>query len=154
MDIIKVRVARPRDRKRLTDFQMQMALETEGAELDRRIVSQGIKSLLDDPHKATYFVAEFEGVKGIVGCLMITDEWSDWRNGWVWWVQSLYVLPEYRNKGVFTALFEHVWTIVDSTSDVKGIRLYVDKRNTRAQEVYKSIGMTGEHYITYELMKE
>ncbi len=154
MDIIKVRVARPRDRKRLTDFQMQMALETEGAELDRRIVSQGIKSLLDDPHKATYFVAEFEGVKGIVGCLMITDEWSDWRNGWVWWIQSLYVLPEFRNKGVFTALFEHVWTIVDSTSDVKGIRLYVDKRNTRAQEVYKSIGMTGEHYITYELMKE
>jgi ribosomal protein S18 acetylase RimI-like enzyme len=133
---------------------MQMALETEGAELDRRIVSQGIKSLLDDPHKATYFVAEFEGVKGIVGCLMITDEWSDWRNGWVWWIQSLYVLPEFRNKGVFTALFEHVWTIVDSTSDVKGIRLYVDKRNTRAQEVYKSIGMTGEHYITYELMKE
>ena len=154
MDIIKVRVARPRDRKRLTDFQMQMALETEGAELDRRIVSQGIKSLLDDPHKATYFVAEFEGVKGIVGCLMITDEWSDWRNGWVWWVQSLYVLPEYRNKGVFSALFEHVWTIVDSTSDVKGIRLYVDKRNISAREVYEAIGMTGEHYTTYELMKE
>ena len=154
MDIIKVRVARPGDRKRLTDFQMAMALETEGQELDRRIVSQGVKSVLDDPQKATYFVAELEGVKGLVGCLMITDEWSDWRNGWVWWIQSLYVLPEYRKRGVFTALFEHVWMIVDSTSDVKGLRLYVDKNNTRARELYEAIGMSGEHYITYELMKE
>jgi ribosomal protein S18 acetylase RimI-like enzyme len=154
MDIIKERVARPRDRKRLTDFQMQMALETEGQELDRSIVSQGIKSVLEDPQKATYFVAELEGVDGIVGCLMITDEWSDWRNGWVWWIQSLYVLPEYRQRGVFTALFEHIWMIVDSTSAVKGIRLYVDKNNTRARELYEAIGMSGEHYITYELMKE
>ncbi|HPH53948.1 MAG: GNAT family N-acetyltransferase [Bacteroidales bacterium] len=154
MDIIKVRVARPGDRKRLTDFQVQMALETEGQELDRRIVSQGVKSVLDDPQKASYFVAELEGVEGIVGCLMITDEWSDWRNGWVWWIQSLYVQPEYRKRGVFTALLEHVWMIVDSTSDVKGIRLYVDKNNTRARALYEAIGMSGEHYITYELMKE
>jgi GNAT superfamily N-acetyltransferase len=84
---------------------------------------------------------------------MITDEWSDWRNGWVWWIQSLYVIPEFRKKGVFSALFEHINSLIQASTDVKGLRLYVDKRNKKAQRLYNEIGMSGDHYITYELMK-
>lgn len=153
MEIIKIRVARSTDKSRLVDFQMKMALETEGETLTKSSVAKGVKAAVDDPSIATIFVAEIEGVKGIVGSLMITDEWSDWRNGWVWWIQSLYVMPEYRNKGVFTALFEHINAIIESSPEVKGLRLYVDKRNTKAQKVYDAMGMNGSHYITYEMMK-
>lgn len=153
MEITKIRVARASDRVKIVDFQMKMALETEGEALDEALVTKGVKAAIADPALGTYFVAEVDGVKGIVGVLMVTDEWSDWRNGWVWWIQSLYVMPEYREKGVFTALYEHVNTIIQSTTDVKGLRLYVDKRNTRAQKVYEAIGMNGSHYTTYELMK-
>lgn len=153
MEITKIRVARVSDKAKIVDFQMKMALETEGETLDEALVTKGVKAAIADPSLGTYFVAEVDGVKGIVGVLMVTDEWSDWRNGWVWWIQSLYVMPEYREKGVFTALYEHVNTIIQSTTDVKGLRLYVDKRNTRAQKVYEAIGMNGSHYTTYELMK-
>ena len=87
------------------------------------------------------------------GMLMITLEWSDWRNGWVWWIQSVYVDREFRKYGVFKELYNHIKSIVESSENIRGIRLYVDKRNTRAQKVYESLGMTGEHYSTYEWMK-
>jgi GNAT superfamily N-acetyltransferase len=153
MDIIKVRVAKPSDKSAIVDFQLKMAQETEEQVLDKDTISKGVKAVIDDPSKATYFVAEVDGNKGIVGSLMITDEWSDWRNGWVWWIQSLYVIPEFRKKGVFSALFEHINSLIQASTDVKGLRLYVDKRNKKAQNIYDAIGMSGDHYITYELMK-
>ena len=151
MESIIVRVAKKSDKSAIVDFQIKMAMETENEILDTAVVEKGVRAVLDDPAKATYFVAEDN--KGIVGCIMVTDEWSDWRNGWVWWLQSLYVLQEFRKKGVFTALFEHIKVLMQSTDDLKGIRLYVDKRNKNAQKIYDLIGMTAEHYITYELMK-
>ena len=136
----------------LVDFQLKMALETEDLVLDKTVLEKGMASVLDDPSKARYFVVR----KGelLAGMLMITLEWSDWRNGWVWWIQSVYVDKEFRKEGVFASLYSHVKEIVLKTEEIKGIRLYVDKRNVRAQKVYVAIGMTGEHYATFEWMKE
>lgn len=136
----------------LVDFQMKMAMETEGLELDKAVLEKGITSVLDDPSKARYFVARRGDA--LAGMLMITLEWSDWRNGWVWWIQSVYVAQEFRKEGIFATLYSHIKEIVTKSEDIRGIRLYVDKRNVRAQKVYEAIGMTGEHYATFEWMKE
>lgn len=149
---MNIRIATLKELDTLVSFQMAMALETEELVLDRPILSKGVEAALADPQKGVIYVAEMPG--GIVaGSLMITFEWSDWRNGWIWWIESLYVLPEYRKQGVFHRLYEHIQALVRSDEQIKGIRLYVDKRNTRAQKVYEAIGMCGEHYTTYEWMK-
>ena len=135
----------------LVDFQYKMALESENLELDRVVLTEGVKNAIVDPNKASIYVAEEDGV--ILGSLMITLEWSDWRNGWVWWIQSLYVIPEFREKGVFKQMYSYLQEVVRGREDVKGIRLYVDQSNFRAQKVYQAIGMCGEHYTTYEWLK-
>ena len=135
----------------LVDFQYKMALESENLELDRVVLTEGVKNAVMDPNKASVYVAQENGT--IIGSLMITLEWSDWRNGWVWWIQSLYVLPEYRQKGVFKQMYNYLQEVVKGRDDVKGIRLYVDQSNFRAQKVYQAIGMCGEHYTTYEWLK-
>jgi GNAT superfamily N-acetyltransferase len=149
---MKVRDARAIDAPVIVDFQVAMARETEELDLDRDICTKGVAAVFADGHKGRYFVAESGGE--VIASLMITLEWSDWRNGMVWWIQSVYVRPEYRGRRVYAGMYEHVKQMVESTPDLRGIRLYVDRRNTRAQEVYRRCGMNGEHYQVFEWMKE
>jgi ribosomal protein S18 acetylase RimI-like enzyme len=137
----------------IADFQIEMAFETEnGLRLDLPIVHLGVTAVMDDPSKGKYWLAEVEGK--VAGCLLTVPEWSDWRNGTVLWIQSVYVKPEYRKNGVYKALYQHVKTIVNESSDLRGIRLYVDKTNLNAQRVYEALGMSAEHYHLFEWMKK
>ena len=135
-----------------------MARETEELELDREVLTRGVEAVFADPALGRYYVAEDGAAAAsaaelrVIGSLMITYEWSDWRNGMVWWIQSVYVIPELRRRGVYAGLYTHVKEIVDQ-STVRGIRLYVDKRNVPAQEVYTRLGMNGEHYLVFEWMR-
>lgn len=148
---MKIRPAIINDKEILLDFQLKMAQETEGLNLEKDIVLRGINSVINDPARGKYFVAEIDG--DIVACVMITPEWSDWRCGWVIWLQSVYVVPEARNKGVFRALYNYIKEIVLNNLDYRGIRLYVDNLNKSAGEVYRKVGMNGEHYSVWEWMK-
>ena len=143
--------ANPEDILILAEFQQKMALETENLHLDSETLHAGIGEMFNDPSKGSYFVVR-DHTK-TVGCLMLTYEWSDWRNGTVLWIQSVYVLPEYRGKGVFRMLYKHVQHLVDTNPALRGIRLYVEKENHIAQKVYQAMGMDGEHYQLFEWMK-
>lgn len=146
-----IRPARPEDLDVLVHFQEQMAIETEEIHLDRTTLQRGIRALLEDPSRGSYFVAEH--ASRAAGCLMITREWSDWRAGWVWWIQSVWVDPDQRGRGIYRALYDHVKELANRDDEVRGIRLYVDRRNTAAQDVYARLGMDGEHYRVFEWMK-
>ncbi|MDN4165633.1 GNAT family N-acetyltransferase [Cytophagales bacterium LB-30] len=146
-----IRSAQEKDLPQLVAFQLAMALETENLQLDPAVLTQGMQAVLSDANKGAYFVAEMEGK--VVGSLMITYEWSDWRNGMVWWIQSVFVDKDFRGKGVYKALYTHIQDLVKADEKIRGIRLYVDKTNTSAQAVYKKLGMNGEHYATFEWMK-
>jgi GNAT superfamily N-acetyltransferase len=135
----------------LAQLQVQMAWETEEFKLDPPTVTLGVQAVIDDPSKGKYWIAEMDGK--VAGCLLTVPEWSDWRNGTILWIHSVYVLPAYRGKGLYKALYEHVQNLVKTDGKTyKGIRLYVDKRNTTAQEVYNKLGMNGEHYQLFEWM--
>lgn len=149
---IIIRDANIKDHSDIVDFQLAMALETENLHLDKDILSRGVSSVFEDPSKARYFIADLDG--DTVGMLMITLEWSDWRNGWVWWIQSVYTKPGCRKMGIYKLLYKHVQEIIEKSDNIRGLRLYVDKRNIRAQQVYETLGMNGEHYSTYEWMRE
>jgi GNAT superfamily N-acetyltransferase len=151
-DPIAVRRARPEDAATLIDFQHRMARETEEIQLDSGTLSRGVTGVFAEPSRGTYWIAEEAGT--IVGALLVTHEWSDWRNGTVWWIQSVYVLPERRGEGVFRRLYEHLRGAVETSPDVKGLRLYVDRRNQAAQRVYERLGMTKEHYELFEWLKD
>src|SRR4051794_29993721 len=116
----------------IIDFQLAMARETEELELDREVLTCGVNALFIDPNLGRYYVAEAD--RRVIGSLMITYEWSDWRNGMVWWIQSVYVIPEFRRRGVYGGLYAHVKTIVEPDPSIRGIRLYVDNRNQSAQQ--------------------
>ena len=148
--MINIRKAKIADIPTLVDFQKRLAMETENLTLDEGILTNGMEALFSDPSKGFYVVAVDDDL--IVGCHMITYEWSDWRNGMVWWLQSVYVLEAYRKKGVFKLMFDRIRRQAEQTEGVSGLRLYVDKTNTRAQKVYQAMGMNGEHYAVYELM--
>ncbi len=150
-DKIIIRQAGISDIDIIKDFQLSMALETENLKLDPTIVEMGVNAVFEDDKGACYYVASKDD--DIVGMLMITKEWSDWRNSWVWWIQSVYTKPGFRGIGVYKALYGYIKELVAERDDVSGVRLYVDKRNVRAQSVYDSLGMTGDHYSTYEWMK-
>ena len=145
------RDANESDAQDIVDFQIAMAKETEDFALNRATCTRGVAAVFTNPSLGRYFVAE-DGGK-VVASLMITPEWSDWRNGIVWWIQSVYVRPEARRRGVYAGLYDHVKQIAYRERDVMGIRLYVDKRNTSAQEVYRRMGMNGDHYQVFEWMK-
>ena len=149
---LSVREANNADVNTIVKYQLAMAMETESLELDKDILKLGVDAVLKDPSKARYFIAEKDGKSA--GMLMITLEWSDWRNGWVWWIQSVYTAPEYRGQGVYKQLYEHIKSLVTVSDNIRGIRLYVDNRNLTAQKVYKSLGMNGDHYTTYEWMRD
>jgi len=133
----------------IVDWNIRLARETENMRLDRDTITRGVRAALGDENKALYFVAEIDGQ--LVGMLMITYEWSDWRNGNIWWIQSLYVLPEWRRRGVFRALYQYIHQLAQ-TNNVKGLRLYVEHANTIAQIAYEHVGMTNSHYLMFECM--
>jgi len=147
----KIRQAEESDLNTLVGFQLKMALETEDLKLDKQVLSNGISAGLKDENKATYFVAENKNI--IVGTLMITKEWSDWRYAWVIWIQSVYVDEAYRGNGIYRALYNYIKDKVKNDSTIGGIRLYVDKTNTIAQKVYTNLGMNGDHYQLFEDME-
>ena len=149
--MFEYREAAPFDVATIADFQVAMALETEELDLDREACTRGVQALFDDPSRGRYFLAESGGA--VIASLMITYEWSDWRNGNVWWIQSVYVRPEFRRQRVYAGLYEHVKRLVEADGSLRGIRLYVDRRNTSAQDVYQRSGMNGEHYLVFEWMK-
>ena len=146
-----IRYAQNTDIPILTRFQQQMAYETELLELDEPTLSAGIRRVFDEPSKGKYYTAIIN--VEIVGSMMTTYEWSDWRNKTVWWIQSVYVRPEFRKMGIFRALFDYVHALALNDPEVGGLRLYVDKTNTNAQATYQKMGMNGEHYQVFELMK-
>jgi GNAT superfamily N-acetyltransferase len=148
---IRVRPARVRDAPAIVCSQVRMAWETEGCALDPPTVVRGVRAVLDDPGKGAYWVAERSG--RFCGCLLITREWSEWRNGWIWWIQSLYVVPSARRRGVYRALWRRVRDRARRACDVYALRLYVDRRNTTAQRVYEALGMDGDHYRLYEWVR-
>ena len=149
--MITIRKATFHDIHTLVDFQQRLAFESEGVRLDAGTLKKGMRALFEDPTKGFYNVAE-DGDQ-VVGCHMITYEWSDWRNGMVWWLQSVYVKEAYRKKGVFRKMFENLSAIVKNDPSIVGLRLYVDKTNSRALQVYEAMGMNGDHYTVFELMK-
>lgn len=144
-----IRRGLPADLDVVVKFNCGLARETESWELDEGRIRPGVAALLADSNRGIYFLAESDG--GVVGQLMITREWSDWRNGWFWWIQSLYVRAEHRGKGVFKALYRHVEKEAAASEDVCGLRLYVDEDNGRAQEVYERIGMSKSRYEFFEV---
>lgn len=132
----------------LADHNQAMAEETEGRKLDRKTIEAGLNAVLSDPHKGFYLIAEEDG--NTVGNLMITFEWSDWRNGMMWWFQSVYIRPEHRKKGLFRQMYQHILDVA-RTKNIREVRLYVDKDNVEAQKVYESLGMIQSHYLMYEI---
>jgi GNAT superfamily N-acetyltransferase len=148
---IRVRPAERKDAKLIAGFQVAMARETEKLELDPPTVRLGVAAVFDDPRKGRYWLAEFDGQ--VAGSLLTIAEWSDWRNGAVLWIHSVYIRPEFRRRGVFRALYTHLRKMVLAEEALKGLRLYVDRRNRCAQQTYAALGMDGEHYQMYEWMK-
>ncbi|GIW82691.1 MAG: N-acetyltransferase GCN5 [Gemmatales bacterium] len=145
---LSIRAARFEDIDTIVRFNAALARETEHLDLDHATLCKGVAQLLGDPEKGRYFVA-VDGIE-VVGQIMVTYEWSDWRCGWLWWIQSVYVAPAARRQGVFSALFQHVLETAKAQGDVVGIRLYVEKNNVSAQQTYERQGMTMAPYLVYE----
>lgn len=148
---IACRKATLKDADTITRFQLEMAMETEQVKLDETVTGKGVLAVFNDPSKGTYYIAS--AGNSIAGCMLTTPEWSDWRNRTILWIQSVYVRPEYRKMGVFTALYENLKQQLDNNPEIGGIRLYVDRTNQIAQKVYTRLGMNGEHYQVFEWMR-
>jgi GNAT superfamily N-acetyltransferase len=146
-----IRQATEADAASIVEFQLAMAWETESLKLDEPTVEKGVAAVFADSSKGTYYVAEASGK--VLGSLLTTFEWSDWRNGTVLWIQSVYVRPEYRKQRIFSKVYKHIQQMVVNSNNLRGIRLYADKTNTSAHGVYEHLGMTAEHYQMYEWMK-
>jgi GNAT superfamily N-acetyltransferase len=146
---IRVRRASLADLETVILFNLAMARETEGKKLEQTRLRAGVEAALQREDLGFYLVAEIAGE--VVGQLLITTEWSDWRNGYFWWVQSVYVAPEHRRRGVYRALHNHVRQEALSRQNICGVRLYVDRDNHVAQQVYRSLGMSHSHYDLYEV---
>lgn len=147
---MNIRLAQKEDAPALVEFNQAMALETEGKQLDSDTLKNGVEAVFLDEKKGFYVVAESDDK--IIGGLMVTFEWSDWRNCWFWWIQSVYILPDFRGRGIYRMLYEFVKDNADKSKNVCGFRLYVEKENVRAQGVYEKIGMEQSHYLMYEEM--
>ncbi len=157
MTRLRIRDAEPADRDLIADWMIAMAWETEHKRLDPDTVRAGVQAGLADQAKARYFVAmrevEVAGretIAAAAGTLMFTHEWSDWRNGDWWWIQSVYVAPEHRRQGVYQAMHQHVAALARATPDVIGLRLYVERANTAAQSTYRALAMDDAGYAIFE----
>lgn len=133
----------------LVGFQVAMAEETEGLHLDSARVTRGVEALMDVPSRGCYFVAE-HAEDGVVACLGVTYEWSDWRNGEFWWIQSVFVDAGHRRKGLFRSMYRAVERVARETASCCGLRLYVESENERAQATYASVGMSRANYVMFE----
>lgn len=131
----------------IAGFQVDMAMESEGTLLDLETVTKGVAAAMNDENKGCYYVARVDGK--VVGSLMLTREWSDWNNGWYWWIQSVYVASEYRRRGIYKSMYQAVCENAKE-QNVAQVRLYVDKTNVRGQKVYAALGMEESHYLIYE----
>ena len=148
---LNVRRATRRDARVLTEFNRAMALETERKLLRPRVIGAGVRGLLRRPDSGFYTVAELGGE--VIAALMVTKEWSDWRNGDFWWIQSVYVRPEHRRRGVYKRLYRYLQALAARQRGVCGFRLYVEQGNRRAQATYRASGMERTHYLVYEQLK-
>ena len=133
----------------IAKFNSLMAKETENRELDPVRLLAGVEGLFHDSSRGLYYVAEVDG--SVVGQLMLTYEWSDWRNGTFWWIQSVYVEEAFRGKGVFKTLYRHIESLAKDRKDVCGLRLYVEHDNSAAKETYERLGMKKTPYEMYEI---
>lgn len=147
---IQIRPAVAADGPELVQFNCEMARETEDLELDTAVVTAGVNALFERPERGFYVVADAGGA--LAGSLMVTNEWSDWRNGLFWWIQSVYVRPDYRRRGVYRSLYRHVESMAAAHPEVCGFRLYVERDNLRAQQTYRSLGMEQTPYLVYEAL--
>jgi ribosomal protein S18 acetylase RimI-like enzyme len=143
-----VRTATLADAPVIARFNQAMALETERKHLDSETVNQGVRAVFERQDYGFYLLAEADGEP--VGCLMITYEWSDWRNQLFWWIQSVYVLPDYRGKGLYRMLYHEVKRLASASKNVCGFRLYVERDNSRAQQIYEHLGMSEAQYLMFE----
>jgi len=153
MSELRIRRAIKSDATIIADFNRATALETENKELDSETIISGVKRIFETPQYGFYLVAELPdeaGDNSVVGCLLITYEWSDWRNGMFWWIMSVYVAPGARRRGVYSSLHQHVVRLAGEDQSICGIRLYVERENTRAQKTYASLGMHKTDYYLYE----
>jgi ribosomal protein S18 acetylase RimI-like enzyme len=132
----------------IATFNQAMAQETESRQLPSDIIGPGVAAVFANPSLGRYFVAEHDG--NVVGCLLITYEWSDWRNGLFWWIQSVYVLPHARSQGVFRAMYAAIKSQAQAQDGVCGLRLYVEQDNVNAQAIYSSVGMERTAYQLFE----
>ena len=148
MSAFTVRLATSDDQEALVAFQRSMAWETESRELSLDTLRQGIAGIFSHPERGFYLVAETGGV--VIAGLLVTYEWSDWRAGNFWWVQSVFVESGWRRRGVYRAMYEQVQHLASSQRDVCGLRLYVDQDNEAAQRTYESLGMYATRYHMYE----
>jgi ribosomal protein S18 acetylase RimI-like enzyme len=143
-----IRKAQVSDIQSLVNFNQLMAKETEDKQLDSDILTLGVSNLINDASKGFYLVAEIEGL--VVGSLMVTTEWSDWRNSEFWWIQSVYIVPKFRRKGLYSALYNQVKSFGEKAGNVCGYRLYVERENRVAQRTYEALAMGESHYLMFE----
>ena len=146
--MIHTRLSNEHDAPVIAEFQIEMAKETEDLDLERTTVADGVFSVFRDPQKGKYYVATEKDE--IVASMLITQEWSDWRNSWFWWVQSVYVEKSHRRKGIYSHLYNEVISKCKKSEQTYGIRLYVEKENKIAQKVYSDLGMRETNYLLYE----
>lgn len=151
MSEINFRKATQSDKDAIINFQIKMAKETEDLDLTDEVLSLGIQKLFDEPHRGTYYVCETD--EQVIASMLTIPEWSEWRNGDVLWIHSVYVVPEFRGQKVFRKMYNFFKSKVESDHSLKGLRLYVEKENVKAQKVYEAIGMSKEHYEMYEWLK-
>lgn len=151
LKMIVIRKGVPADASAIIDFQKKMAWETERMTLADKLITKGVEAVFEEPSRGQYYVAEADGK--VIASLLITYEWSDWRNSNVWWFQSVYVLPQFRRQGIFRSMYEFIKNEAEK-QDVAGLRLYVETNNSTAQMTYEYLGMRSEHYRMYEWLKE
>ncbi|MDX1656389.1 MAG: GNAT family N-acetyltransferase [Candidatus Competibacteraceae bacterium] len=146
---MRVRRGEARDVGTIVEFNEAMARETEGRELDKAVLTSGVEGLMIKPQYGFYLVA-LEGQERLVGSLLVTYEWSDWRNGLLWWIQSVYVRPDWRRRGVYRRLYQEVKDLAGREPLVRGIRLYVEQDNATARGTYAALGMEQTPYRIFE----
>ena len=150
MTSFQIQKATLEDKNWIAEAQVLMALETENLQLNQEAVVKGVGFIYEHPDRGFYIIAKNDE-QNPVACLLILKEWSDWRNGEVWWIHSLYVMPGYRKQGIFKKMFVYIEDLAQS-SDVRGLRLYVDKSNAQAKAAYEKLGMNKNHYELFEKM--
>jgi len=149
---VNIRLATARDAEQIARFNQAMALETENKVLDWATISAGVERMVASPELGFYLVAEKPDETGISGCLGVTFEWSDWRNGLLWWIQSVYIAPDFRAQGVFSSMYQEVTELAQREPDVIGVRLYAEQGNQRALSTYFKLGMIETDYRLLEAM--